>query len=83
MLLELPASKGRSVRPAIVVNKDGSGNPGYRVKLVFSWLDDRETTLWARIATVMGGLDRAPTCFPRSTIRSSWCSSMATSTGPS
>jgi hypothetical protein len=34
MLQELRASKMRSVRPAIVVNKDGSGNPGYRVKLV-------------------------------------------------
>jgi uncharacterized protein involved in type VI secretion and phage assembly len=45
-------------------NKDGSGNPGYRVKLVFSWLDDRETTLWARIATVMGGPDRGTYVLP-------------------
>src|SRR5882724_1959325 len=59
------ASKLRSVQLAIVVdNKDGDGNPGYRVKVKFPWLNDQETTFWARIAIPMGGPDRGTYVLP-------------------
>src|SRR5579872_685440 len=50
------ASKIHGVHLAIVAdNKDGDGNPGYRVKLKLPWLNDQETTFWARIAVPMAG----------------------------
>lgn len=53
------ASKIRGVQLAIVVdNKDGADNPGYRVKVKFPWLNDQETTFWARIAVPMSGNER-------------------------
>jgi phage baseplate assembly protein gpV len=58
-------SKIRGVRMAIVVdNKDGEGNPGYRVKLKLPWLNDQETTFWARIAVPMGGSGRGTYVLP-------------------
>jgi phage baseplate assembly protein gpV len=58
-------SKIRGVQLAIVVdNKDGEGNPGYRVKLKFPWLNDQETSFWARIAVPMGGSDRGTYVLP-------------------
>lgn len=59
------ADKLRGVHLAIVVeNKDGDGNPGYRVKLKFPWLHEQETTYWARIAIPMGGNDRGTYVLP-------------------
>jgi uncharacterized protein involved in type VI secretion and phage assembly len=59
MPLAVRAAKLRGVHLAIVVdNKDGDGNPGYRVKVKFPWMSDQETTYWARIAVPMGGNDR-------------------------
>ncbi|HEX8112371.1 MAG TPA: phage baseplate assembly protein V [Kofleriaceae bacterium] len=50
---------------AIVVdNKDGEGNPGYRVKVKFPWLNEQETSFWARIAVPMGGADRGTYVLP-------------------
>jgi phage baseplate assembly protein gpV len=61
----LGASKIRGLRLAIVVdNKDGEGNPGYRVKLTFPWLDAQETSFWARIAVPMAGADRGTYVLP-------------------
>jgi phage baseplate assembly protein gpV len=61
----LRASKIRGVQLAIVVdNKDGEGNPGYRVKVKFPWLNDQETTFWARIAVPMGGPERGTYVLP-------------------
>jgi phage baseplate assembly protein gpV len=61
----LHASKIRGVRLAIVVdNKDGDGNPGYRVKLKLPWLNEHETTFWARIAIPMSGADRGTYVLP-------------------
>ena len=55
----LRASKLRGVQLAIVVdNKDGNGNPGYRAKPNVPWLNEQETTLWARIAVAMAGEGR-------------------------
>src|SRR5215475_13291103 len=52
-------AKVRGVWLAIVVdNKDGDGNPGYRVKLKLPWLDEEESTFWARIAVPMAGPER-------------------------
>jgi len=65
MLRALRASKIRGVHLAIVVdNKDGEGNRGYRVKLKFPWLNEQETTYWARIALPMGGPDRGTYLLP-------------------
>ena len=51
MPLALRANKLRGVHLAIVVdNKDGDGNPGYRVKVKLPWMNEEETTYWARIA---------------------------------
>jgi hypothetical protein len=61
----LRAAKLRGVHLAIVTdNKDGEGNPGYRVKVKFPWLNDQETTYWARIAMPMGGNDRGTYFLP-------------------
>jgi len=61
----LRASKVRGVQLAIVVdNKDGQGNPGYRVKVKFPTLNTQETTYWARIAVPMGGPDRGTYVLP-------------------
>ena len=58
-------SKVRGVQLAIVVdNKDGEGNPGYRVKLKFPWLSEQESTFWARIAVPMGGAGRGTYMLP-------------------
>src|SRR4029078_7692383 len=65
MLQAMRASKIRGVQLAIVTdNKDGEGNPGYRVKLKFPWLNEQETTFWARIATLMGGNGRGTYVLP-------------------
>lgn len=65
MLHALRASKIRGVQLAIVVdNKDGEGNPGYRVKVKFPWLNEQETSFWARIAVPMGGADRGTYVLP-------------------
>jgi phage baseplate assembly protein gpV len=64
-LPDLRTSKIRGVQLAIVVdNKDGQGNPGYRVKLKFPWLNEQESTFWARIAVPMGGSDRGTYVLP-------------------
>ncbi|TMQ02812.1 MAG: hypothetical protein E6J91_49910, partial [Deltaproteobacteria bacterium] len=64
-LQALGASKMRGVQLAIVVdNKDGGGNPGYRVKLKFPWLSEQESTYWARIAIPMAGPDRGTYTLP-------------------
>jgi len=61
----LSASKIRGVRLAIVVdNKDGEGNPGYRVKLMLPWLLEQESTCWARIAVPMAGAERGAYMLP-------------------
>src|SRR3954471_23826007 len=61
----LRASKILGVWLAIVVdNKDGDGNPGYRVKIKFPWLNDQETSFWARIAVPMAGPERGTYVLP-------------------
>ena len=66
--MRLPAlntSKIRGVQLAIVVdNKDGEGNPGYRVKLKFPWLSEQDSTFWARIAVPMAGSGRGAYVLP-------------------
>src|ERR1041385_348059 len=58
-------SKLRGVWLGIVVdNKDGGDNPGYRVKVKFPWLNDQETTFWARIAVPMAGPERGTYVLP-------------------
>src|ERR1043166_8198907 len=58
-------SKLRGVWLGIVVdNKDGSDNPGYRVKIKFPWLNDQETSFWARIAVPMAGPERGTYVLP-------------------
>jgi phage baseplate assembly protein gpV len=65
MLQALRASKIRGVRLAIVTdNREGEGNPGYRVKLKFPWLSEQETTFWARIAIPMAGPGRGTYVLP-------------------
>lgn len=64
-LLGLRPSKIRGVHLAIVTdNKDGEGNPGYRVKVKLPWLNEQETTFWARIAVPMAGPDRGTYVLP-------------------
>lgn len=64
-LQALRSSKIRGVQLALVVdNKDGAGNPGYRVKLKFPWLNEQETTFWARIAVPMAGSGRGTYVLP-------------------
>ena len=59
------AGKLRGVHLAIVIdNKDGEGNPGFRVKVKFPWLKDDEKTFWARIATPMAGAERGAYFLP-------------------
>ena len=61
----LRGSKIRGVRLAIVVdNKDGDGNPGYRVKLKFPWLNEQDSSYWARIAVPMAGSGRGTYVLP-------------------
>jgi phage baseplate assembly protein gpV len=61
----LRSSKIRGVHTGIVVdNKDGDGNPGYRVKLKLPWLNEQETTFWARVAVPMGGPGRGTYTLP-------------------
>jgi len=65
MARALGAAKIRGVQLAIVVdNKDGDGNPGYRIKLKFPWLNDQESTFWARIALPMAGPGRGTYVLP-------------------
>jgi uncharacterized protein involved in type VI secretion and phage assembly len=65
MLQTLRTSKIRGVQLAVVVdNKDGDGNPGYRVKVKFPWLSEQETTFWARIAVPMAGPGRGTYVLP-------------------
>src|ERR1043165_7754128 len=65
MPLAQRASKLRGVQLAIVVdNKDGEGNPGYRVKVKFPWLNEQDTSFWARIAIPMAGNDRGTYFLP-------------------
>ena len=57
--------KLRGVHLAIVVeNKDGDGNPGYRVKVKYPWLSEEEKAYWARIVVPMAGPDRGAYCLP-------------------
>src|SRR4051812_29523026 len=64
-LQALRTAKIRGVHLAIVVdNKDGEANPGYRVKLKLPWLNEQETTFWARIAIPMGGHGRGTYVLP-------------------
>src|SRR5215510_8995368 len=59
------ASKMRGLQLAICVdNVDGNGNPGYRVKVKFPWLNDQDTTYWARIAVPMAGPERGTYVLP-------------------
>src|ERR1044071_5167699 len=59
------AAKLRGVWLGICVdNKDGGDNPGYRVKVKFPWLNDQETTFWARIAVPMAGPERGTYVLP-------------------
>jgi phage baseplate assembly protein gpV len=65
VLQALRASKIRGVQLAIVVdNKDGEGNPGYRVKLRFPWLSEQDSTFLARVAIPMGGPGRGTYMLP-------------------
>ena len=65
MPLATRAAKLRGVHLAIAVdNKDGQDNPGYRVKVKLPWLNEQETTFWARIAVPMGGSDRGTYVLP-------------------
>jgi uncharacterized protein involved in type VI secretion and phage assembly len=65
MLQALHTSKIRGVQLAIVIdNKDGTDNPGYRVKVKFPWLTEQETSFWARIAIPMGGSGRGTYVLP-------------------
>jgi phage baseplate assembly protein gpV len=65
MLQALCTSKIRGVRLAVVTdNRDGEGNPGYRVKLKFPWLSEQDTTFWARIAVPMAGPGRGTYVLP-------------------
>src|SRR5471030_2814294 len=58
-------AKLRGVHTAIVVeNKDGGDNPGFRVKVKFMWMQDQDTTFWARIALPMAGKDRGAFLIP-------------------
>src|ERR1700755_2773881 len=62
------ASRSAKIRGAqlasVVDNKDGGDNPGYRVKVKFPWLNDQESTFWARIAVPMGGAQRGTYFLP-------------------
>jgi uncharacterized protein involved in type VI secretion and phage assembly len=59
------ADKIRGVHLAIVVeNKEGDGNPGYRVKVKYPYLNDEEKTHWARIAVPMAGPERGTYVLP-------------------
>ena len=57
--------KVRGVRLAIVVdNKDGGDNPGFHVKVKYPWMNDQDSSFWARIAVPMGGNDRGVYMLP-------------------
>ena len=59
------AAKMRGPRLAIVVdNKEGSDNPGFRVKVKYPWLSEQEQSFWARIAVPMGGKERGTYFLP-------------------
>ena len=61
----LHVSKILGVHLAIVTdNKDGEGNPGYRVKVKLPGFSEQETTAWARIAVPMGGSGRGTYVLP-------------------
>ena len=65
MQTALRASKMRGVYLATVIEtKDGQDNPGFRVKVKYSWLSDQEKAYWARIAVPMGGADRGTYFLP-------------------
>jgi uncharacterized protein involved in type VI secretion and phage assembly len=48
----------------VIDNKDGEGNPGFRVKVKFHWLQEQEKTYWARIAVPMAGAERGTYFLP-------------------
>src|SRR5207302_6351495 len=59
------ANKMRGVHLAIVVdNTEGEGNPGHRVKVKFPWMNDEESTFYARIAMPMAGDQRGTYFLP-------------------
>ncbi|HZJ68038.1 MAG TPA: phage baseplate assembly protein V, partial [Kofleriaceae bacterium] len=59
------AAKIRGVHMGLVVdNVDGGDNKGYRVKVKFPWLNDQESTFWARIAVPMAGPERGTYVLP-------------------
>jgi uncharacterized protein involved in type VI secretion and phage assembly len=65
MQTALRASKMRGVYLGVVIdNKEGDGNPGFRIKVQYPWLSDQEKTYWARIAVPMGGAQRGTYFLP-------------------
>lgn len=59
------AGKMRGIWLAIAVdNKDGGDNPGFRVKVKYPWMNDTESSFWARIAVPMAGNDRGAYMLP-------------------
>ncbi|HET9623728.1 MAG TPA: phage baseplate assembly protein V, partial [Kofleriaceae bacterium] len=62
------ATRGAKIRGAqlaiVVDNKDGGENPGYRIKVKLPWLNDQESTFWARIAVPMAGAQRGTYVLP-------------------
>jgi|GEM_PF-571564 len=65
MPLVIRTGKLRGVHLALVVeNKDGDGNPGYRVKVKYPWLSEQDKSYWARIVVPMAGPDRGTYFLP-------------------
>ena len=59
------ADKVRGVHIGIVTdNKEGDGNPGYRVKIKLPWLSADDVTFYARIAVPMAGNKRGTYFLP-------------------
>src|SRR5262245_19651512 len=65
MATPVRADKVRGVHIGIVTdNKEGDGNPGYRVKIKLPWLSADDVTFWARIAVPMAGNKRGTYFLP-------------------